>query len=186
MRWWKNNTLLKQRAVTEFLHAEGIRNASEIHRRFLVVYRTNTLDASNVCQRVRKSIFLIKVKWFIMIQEMITTLLWPLINISLALMIFFWEIEELNNSKIFHAYNFERASLWNNCRFKLSKHLCSLYARAADMRKQWVVISNKILDRIRREWSISLQHCIGKRNVGLPLRSRRKNIFYEIQKHKLT
>lgn len=49
-----SETLLKQRAVIEFLYVEGVQNAAEIHRRLVNVYGTDTIDVSNVRRWVRK------------------------------------------------------------------------------------------------------------------------------------
>lgn len=51
------DTLLKQRATTEFLHSEGVQNEAKILRRFLEGHVTDTMDVRNVRQWVFKTIF---------------------------------------------------------------------------------------------------------------------------------
>ncbi|KAL7646712.1 UNVERIFIED_CONTAM: hypothetical protein RMT77_001965 [Armadillidium vulgare] len=52
-----SDNLLKQRAMIEFFHAEGIQNAAEIRRRLIEMYGTNTTDVSNVRRWVSKATF---------------------------------------------------------------------------------------------------------------------------------
>ncbi|KAL7644715.1 UNVERIFIED_CONTAM: hypothetical protein RMT77_004528 [Armadillidium vulgare] len=50
-----SDTLTKQRSMIKFLHAEGVQNATEIHRCLFEVYGTDIMDVSNVRRWVSRA-----------------------------------------------------------------------------------------------------------------------------------